>query len=75
MSTDKTIIDPEIAEQRKLRANETRRRNAEAREAQRQEKAADRVLIVNALRDVLKSPSTTVSQRLQAAQMLAEYMK
>ena len=67
-----TMTPEELAAYRKQKAKETRRRNAEAREARRQQEQSDRELIINTLRDVLKAPNATVRQRLRAAQLLAE---
>ena len=55
-------------------AQETRRRNQEARQKQREaretEERADKALILDALRAVLKDPEATTAQRLYAVAVL-----
>lgn len=55
-------------------AQETRRRNQEARQRQKEarevEEKADKALVLEALRTVLKDPEATTAQRLYAVAVL-----
>lgn len=51
-------------------AQETRRRNKEARQTQRVAREADEALVLEALRAVLKDPEATTAQRLYAVAVL-----
>ncbi len=51
-------------------AQETRRRNKEARQTQRVAREADEALVLEALRAVLKDPEATTAQHLYAVAVL-----
>ena len=55
-------------------AQETRRRNKEARQTQRVAREADEALVLEALRAVLKDPEATTAQHLYAFAVLDNMM-
>lgn len=56
-------------------AQETRRRNTEARRAQAEKKEQEARAQINALRQVRDDPNTTSSERLRAVELLLEFEK
>ena len=56
-------------------AQETRRRNTEARRAQEKKREQEAMAQINALRRVRDDPNTTSSERLRAVELLLEFEK
>ena len=56
-------------------AQETRKRNAEARIAQARKRERETMAQINALRQVRDHPDTTPSERLRAVELLMEFEK
>lgn len=56
-------------------AQETRKRNAEARSAQSKKRERETMAQINALQQVRDHPDTTPSERLRAVELLMEFEK